>query len=474
VYSDENASSDLIGETVMQSTNTAVAPPYPIRVEGHLERPSRWSWMVKWLLALPHAVVLAGLWIAFLVSSVAAFVAVAVTGRYPRSLFDFNVGVMRWSWRVVFYAYGANGTDRYPPFTLVDVPDYPARLQVAYPEHERRGLTLIGWWLAGVPQYLIAGMFVGGGVLGLWGGASSFGLIGLLVLVGAVLLLVRGTYPRSIFDLVLGLNRWVLRVVAYAALMSTEYPPFRIDAGEDDLAAAIAMPSVGATTEVTGHSPVTWGPRRIAASVLTSLTALLGIAAIVAGGTALALDQTQRNPSGYLTTAAAPYSTGTYALESDSYHAGTAAESSLARGLLGTIRIHSVSNHPVFIGIAPANPANQYLAHVAHAEAADLGAHSSDFQPHSGSAPAALPAAEHFWAAYASGAGEQTLTWKVRSGNWRVIVMNANATRDVTSDLSIGASFPHLQIIGIAALAAGLLILLLSGSALYLVVRRRR
>jgi Domain of unknown function (DUF4389) len=316
--------------------------------------------------------------------------------------------------------------------------------------------------------------FVGGGVLGLWGGASSLGLIGLLVLIGAVLLLVRGTYPRSIFDLVLGLNRWVLRVVAYAALMSTEYPPFRIDAGEDDLAAAIAMPSVSAMTEAAEHSPVTWGPRRIAATVLTSLTALLGIAAIVAGGAALVFDQTQRNPSGYLTSGAAPYSTGTYALESDSYHAGTAAEWFVARGLLGTIRIDSVSNRPVFVGIAPANAANQYLANVAHAEAADLGAQSSDFHAHPGAAPAALPAAQHFWAAHASGSGDQTLTWKVRSRNWRVIVMNANGTRDVTSELSIGASFPHLQTIGIAALGAGLLILLLSGSALYVVVRRRR
>jgi hypothetical protein len=381
---------------------------------------------------------------------------------------------MRWSWRVVFYAYGANGTDRYPPFTLADVPDYPARLQVAYPEHERRGLALLGWWLAGIPQYAIAGMFVGGGVLGLWGGASSLGLIGLLVLIGAVLLLVRGTYPQSIFDLVLGLNRWVLRVVAYAALMSTEYPPFRIDAGEDDLTAAIAMPSLLPTTEAREHPPVTWGPRRITAAVLTSLTALLGIAAIVAGGAALAFDQTQRNPSGYITTAAAPYSTGTYALESDSYHAGTAAEWSLARGLLGTIRIHSVSNHPVFIGIAPANAANQYLANVARAEAADLGAQSSDFHAHAGGAPSALPADQRFWAAHASGAGEQTLTWKVHSGSWRVIVMNANATRDVTTQLSIGASFPHLQTIGVAALGAGLLILLLSGTAIYVVARRQR
>jgi Domain of unknown function (DUF4389) len=458
----------------MQATSPAVIPPYPIRVEGHLEQPSRWSWMVKWALALPHVVVLAGLWLAFLVSSATSFAAVAVTGRYPRSLFDFNVGVMRWSWRVVFYAYGANGTDRYPPFTLADVPDYPARLQVAYPEHQLRGLSLLGWWLAGIPQYLIAGMFVGGGLLGVFGGTSGIGLIGLLVLVAAVVLLVRGTYPRSIFDLVLGLNRWVLRVVAYAALMSTEYPPFRIDAGEDDLTAAIAMPSVRATTEADGHSPVIWGPRRIAATVLTSLTALLGIVAIVAGGAALVFDQTQRNPGGYITSAAAPYSTGTYALESDSYRAGTAAEWSVARGLLGTIRIHSTSSHPVFVGIAPANAAIQYLANVAHAEAGDLGAQSSEFHVHPGFAPTALPAAQHFWVARTIGAGEQTLTWKVRSGNWRVIVMNANSTRDVASELSIGASFPHLRTIGIGALGTGLLLLLLSGSTLYVVVRRRR
>ena len=71
---------------MMQATNTAaIPPPYPIRVEGHLEAPSRWSWLVKWALALPHVVVLAGLWLAFLFSSATSFL--AVCGHRPLSAF---------------------------------------------------------------------------------------------------------------------------------------------------------------------------------------------------------------------------------------------------------------------------------------------------------------------------------------------------------------------------------------------------
>jgi hypothetical protein len=455
--------------------NAAAIQPYPVRVEGHLDRPSRSSWLIKWLLALPHLVVLAVLWLGFLASSIAAFAAVAAGGSYPRSLFDFNVGVMRWSWRVVFYTYGANGTDRYPPFTLADVPDYPARLAVAYPEQQRSGLPLIGWWLAGIPQYLIAGMFLGGGVLGLWGGASWIGLIGLLVLVAAVVLLVRGSYPQSIFDLVLGLNRWVLRVVAYAAVMTTEYPPFRVDAGENDPAGAIiASPSAAASTGAGKLLPATWGAARVIATLLAGLTALVGTAALAAGAGALVLDYTQRDAAGYLNSSAAPYSTGTYALESRAYEAGAPGVGMIARDLLGTIRIRSQSSRPVFVGIAPAAAAEGYLANVDRAEAGDLGARSADFRAQPGGAPAGPPAAQRFWAASTTGAGQRTLSWKVRSGSWRVVVMNADGTRNVVSDLSIGASFPHLLRIGIAALGGGLLMLLLGAGGLLLAVRPRR
>jgi hypothetical protein len=210
----------------------------PVRLSGRLEPGlSRWLWLVKWLLAIPHLIVLVALWLAFVVLTVVAFFAILFTGRYPRSIFDFNLGVLRWSWRVGFYTYDGLGTDRYPPFTLADVPDYPARLHVDYPEQLSRGLVLVKWWLLAIPHYLVLAVLFGGPGFDWSGegkGSGMPGLVSLLVLFAGVALLFTSRYPRSLFELVMGLNRWGYRVAAYAALMTDRYPPFRLDQGGDD------------------------------------------------------------------------------------------------------------------------------------------------------------------------------------------------------------------------------------------------
>jgi hypothetical protein len=213
---------------------------YPARLNGYLDpKLSRWLWLVKWFLAIPHLVVLFFLWFAFLVTTIAAWFAILFTGRYPRSLFNFNVGVIRWNWRVEFYAYGVLGTDRYPPFTLART-DYPADFDVEYPERLSRGLVLVKSWLLAFPHLLIISVLTGTASTwtmrdGNWVQEGvGISLMGLLVFIAGVILLFTGRYRKDLFDLLLGLHRWIYRVIAYVSLMRDEYPPFRLDLGPVD------------------------------------------------------------------------------------------------------------------------------------------------------------------------------------------------------------------------------------------------
>jgi Domain of unknown function (DUF4389) len=220
------------------ATPVAAEEPYPVRVDAGLDEPlSRWMWLVKWFLAIPHWIVLAFLWIAVGVLAVFSWFAILFTGRYPRSIHDFTLGVMRWSWRATAYATHAISTDRYPPFSLDEHPDYPARLDVPYVEQHDRLTTGFRAILV-IPHFLILGLLYGGAWTFSWGwgwadGGWFFdswpGLVTVLALVAGVVLLVTGRYPRDVFKLVVGINRWFWRATAYLLLLRDEYPPFRLE-----------------------------------------------------------------------------------------------------------------------------------------------------------------------------------------------------------------------------------------------------
>lgn len=249
----------------------APQPSPPVTVTGHLREPlSRWLWLVKWLLLIPHYVILLFLWVAFAAVTVVAFFAILITGRYPAGLFRFNLGVLRWTWRVSYYGYSALGTDRYPPFTLAEVPDHPATLDITHPQQMSRGLVLVKWWLLALPHYLVLAFLVGGASSTADAATTSStrgsragegGLIALLVLFAAIALLFTARYPKGLHDLVVGLDRWVIRVVAYAALMTDSYPPFRLDQGGEEPAVpqgpSPSSAPTGAQAQVPSRAPAT-------------------------------------------------------------------------------------------------------------------------------------------------------------------------------------------------------------------------
>jgi len=480
----------------------AAAGAYPVRVDASLDSPlSRWLWLVKWVLVIPHYLVLAFLWLAFAVLSVVAFFAILFTGRYPRGIFEFNVGVLRWTWRVQYYAIGAFGTDRYPPFTLADDPGYPAHLGIDYPRHLSRGLVLVKWWLLALPQYIIIGLFTGSGAWFAWHYGSSnanwagTGLIGILALIAAVILLFTGEYPRQIFDFVAGLNRWVLRVAAYAGLMTDSYPPFRLDMGGQDPGSTLTVPPPSAPPPLSaapgrdlaesypkpdlpgapgpdgpgpsGQGPAAAGPSGWTAGRVISVVAGAVLVAcslgLLGGGAGAVWATTAHRHAGYVDLGTRSYRTTGYALASRQIQLDTATGGwDVARSLFGTVRLRitaTPAGTAVFTGIAPAGAAGRYLSGVAYATiTGSHGGHPS-YLGHAGGAPAVLPAQAGIWTVTAAGAGTQTLTWPVTSGRWTVIAMNADGSAPVSIRINVAATLPALPWVATGLLIAGAIFL---------------
>jgi len=492
-----------LAEMIVMTTSVV----YPVHVDAVLDpRLSRWLWLVKWLLVIPHYVVLAFLWVGFVVTSIVAFFAILFTGKYPRAIFTYNVGVLRWSWRVAYYAYGALGTDRYPPFTLDEVEDYPAHLSIDYPQHLSRGLVLVKWWLLAIPHYIIVGIFVGGGTWvgtradhdwqwnlggGSWGGG---GLVGILVLIAAVILAVTGAYPRKLYDIILGLNRWALRVAAYAGLMTDVYPPFRLDLGGSDPGVmalrggtppapvngtapeAAPFTTATSTTATSTMTPMAgtggpsrrpgrpWTTGRIVMLVSGSIVALMSLGLIL-GGVALTVVERTSRDGGYLTSSTVSLVTGGSAITSERITLGQIDRGvSYPSGLLDTARIRVTATDParaVFVGVGPTASVDAYLAGVAYSTVNAIGVNGTTYVQHPGSTTVALPGQQGFWTARVSGTGTQALTWVPTTGDWTIVVMNADGTANLAVRADAAATVPSLNWIALALFVAGAVVLLI-------------
>jgi hypothetical protein len=415
------------------------------------------------------------LWAAFVVMTIVAFFAILFTGRYPRGIFDFNVGVLRWTWRVAFYSYGALGTDRYPPFTLDEVVDYPAKLDVDYPERLSRGLVLVKWWLLAIPQYVIVAILLGGGGWFLWwdDGAWGPGLIAVLVLIAGFALLFTDRYPRGIFDFVLGLDRWAFRVAAYAGLITDRYPPFRLDQGGTDLEAPPRLfePAVAEPAVAEAAPRRKWTAGRIIAIVAGSILALISLGLLAGGVTGIVYDQTQRDADGFLMSPEETFDTGSYALVSETLDVGSDVPEWVINELIGTVRIESESDQPVFVGIASESEADSYLGNVRRAVVTHVS--DPDYSPRAGGAPSTPPGRQTFWVASTSGAGSQMLDWDVDDGDWVIVVMNPDGSAGVTADLRIGAEVDPLIWIAVGFVVVGLLLGAGAAALIYVGSRRR-
>lgn len=222
-----------------------------------------------------------------------------------------------------------------------------------------------------------------------------------------------------------------------------------------------------------------FGGGRVAAIIVASLLTLIALAGLVGGIAAVVADRTARGSDGFISTDTTRYSTLTYALLSDRFSGGTAGDWVTPADVLGEVRLRATGSGPIFIGIGRAAAVDRYLDAVRREEVTNLGAADvigghHDSRVIAGGIPQLRPTQVKIWTVAARGSGTQTLHWKAHKGDWRVVVMNPDASKGVAFDLSVGAKFPHLLAIGIGVAGGSTVVLALAGLGLYLALRRPR
>ena len=219
---------------------------------------------------------------------------------------------------------------------------------------------------------------------------------------------------------------------------------------------------------------------RIASIVAGSVAAVLAIGFIAAGALLLWGDS-KKDDHGYLSTGKDRYAASTYALATDNLDVDLdGAGWIMDRDDLGNVRlaVESSADKPVFVGIARTSDVSEYLHGASYTSVTDV-----DYSPfhatyrdhdHSGDRRPARPTDQEFWAASAHGSGTQTLAWDLEDGDWSIVVMNADGSRGVDTDISAGAKVPFLGTLGWISLGGALVLLITAGTLVYLGVRTPR
>jgi uncharacterized protein DUF4389 len=185
---------------------------YPVRLDvPYPEKLNNLLPLVKWLLAIPHFIILYLLQYVIFVTIIITFFAILITGSYPRGLFKFHTGFRRWQTNTSSYTWLLR--DEYPPFSM-DEGQHPAVLQADYPEQLNRWLVLVKWIL-GIPHLIIV---------------SVLTLIGyVLWVISFFAILFTGKHPEGLFKFHVGRLRWNERTWLYYLLTTDEYPPFSLE-----------------------------------------------------------------------------------------------------------------------------------------------------------------------------------------------------------------------------------------------------
>ena len=254
--------------------------------------------------------------------------------------------------------------------------------------------------------------------------------------------------------------------------MRDDDPPSGPDQGSTEGERPAEPPSESPATPVAGEpaAPAApparrrWTAGRIALVVVGTIAGLLALGSLAGGCALVVVDQTQRDDDGFVMSPTQDFRTPTFAIVSESADIDADGGEWALDTFLGTVRIRSESDRPVFVGIGPADDVTQYLGAVDRDEVDDLDQSGDpEYSRRSGGAPGSRPGNEKFWVASTSGAGERTLDWEPEDGDWQAVVMNEDASRGVSSELSIGAELDSILWIGIGLLVAG--VLLAVGSA---------